>query len=136
LRIADNAIVNVPNNSTQIGTQFGNTVSGLNRLELTNGVLRTGNLTNYGVVTGSGELDVFSNNNVQNYGSMVSSGGRLVVGGNSSGLLQNNGIISAEGSELELGRFVSNTSSNGTAAQVTLRDGTIRFPLLNNNQYA
>jgi T5SS/PEP-CTERM-associated repeat protein len=136
LQIADNAIVNVPNNSTQIGAQFGSTAHQLNRLEFSNGLMRTNFLTNYGVVTGYGELDIFSTSNIQNYGLLESSGGRFVVGGSSSGLIQNNGIISAAGSELEFGRFVSNTSSNGTAAQVTLRDGAIRFPLLNNNQYS
>jgi hypothetical protein len=97
-------------------------------------LLRTSFLTNRGVITGFGEVDLLSSSTSQNYGRLEADGGRLLVGGTSAGLLQNNGIIAADGSELEFARLVTNILSGLTAPQITLRDGTIRFPLIGTSQ--
>jgi hypothetical protein len=86
---------------------------------------------NYGVITGSGTVDVLTNSSWQN-NRRIAAGGALIDGTTSSAV-QNIGIVSADGAELEFGSPLSNTTSGQTAGQITLDDGTIRFALSNQN---
>ena len=127
LRISDGAIVNLSNNQVQIGNQFGNQNPLLNRLELSNGTFRSESLQNYGMITGFGTLDVLANNSWQNNGRIDATGGRLLVDGSLFSTLQNNGIVSANGAELEFASPLTNSALGQSAAQITLDAGTIRF---------
>jgi T5SS/PEP-CTERM-associated repeat protein len=127
LRISDGGIVNVSNNQVQIGNQFGNQNPLLNRLELSNGTFRSESLQNYGTITGFGTLDVLANNSWQNNGRIDATGGRLLVDGSLFSTLQNNGIVSANGAELEFASPLTNSALGQSAAQITLDAGTIRF---------
>jgi T5SS/PEP-CTERM-associated repeat protein len=119
MQLGNGAIVNLVNNTTTIGSQ--------GRLEMSGGLLRTNQLTNNGTLVGDGEVYIQSTTTMTNNGRInANSGDRLYLSG-PTGPLQNNGEIGTEGGEIEFVRPISNLTSNGTAAQITLRNGIIRF---------
>jgi T5SS/PEP-CTERM-associated repeat protein len=129
MRIADGAIVNVPDNETLIG--------GRGRLELDGGLLRTSRLNSSGVISGSGEIDVFDCCGQAGYGGRieVGAGDRLRIMHDSNSEVGNFGEISVEGGELEFGNELVNENQGPSVGQILLRDGILRAGQFSENSF-
>ena len=118
----------VSNNAMVFASQTNITSQG--RIELSNGLLRTGQFsTNNGVIIGTGEVQFSSTSPINNYGRIESAGAPLRFTGG-SGALQNYGVIAAENGALEFNRTISNSTTGPNAAEITLRNASMRMGLL------
>jgi T5SS/PEP-CTERM-associated repeat protein len=116
LEIADGAVVNAPNGSTQIGPQA--------RVELEQGILRISQLDQRGVIGGSGEV-IVSSTSVSNLG-RIEAGAGDVLRISGLGTLQNQGVIAAEGGTIEVQRSINNVAAGPNKSEITLRNGVVR----------
>jgi hypothetical protein len=88
------------------------------------GLLRLADLTNSGVVKGSGEIIVSS---ISGSGRFEAGPGQtLKISGNGSSF-SNTGILAADGGELELARNVFNNTGGSVEGEITLRNATMRI---------
>jgi T5SS/PEP-CTERM-associated repeat protein len=119
MRIADGAIVNVPEYETTIGNR--------GRIELDGGLFRTSRLEGNGVISGSGQIDVTSCCG-QEYGGRieVGAGEELRISHFSNSEVRNFGEINIEGGQLEFGNFLVNERVGDRSGQIQLNDGTLR----------
>jgi T5SS/PEP-CTERM-associated repeat protein len=123
VRISNGGIVNLTSSQTQI--------SPLGRVELSDGLFRTGQLINNGVIAGSGEVLVQATSGATNTGRMEAGAGEMLKISGPVINFQNQGILQVEGGEMEFVRPVMNVSLGETAGEITLRDGTIRMGTAN-----
>ena len=118
LQISDNGIVNVPNSQTTIWAG--------GRVELSGGLLRTSQLTQNGVIIGSGEVMVQSTSSMTNNNRLEADADDLLKISGSMTNVQNLGVIAADGGEIEFQRAVTNSTSGSVAAEISLRDAVVR----------
>jgi T5SS/PEP-CTERM-associated repeat protein len=119
LQIANDAIVDVSYNDTEIGTG--------GRLEIDDGLFRTYRLTNSGTITGAGTLQTVSSQTVTNYGRIeVGTGQHTTIGGGGS-WVESLGSISVTGGEIEFIGQVENGDISSHSSEITLRDSVARF---------
>jgi T5SS/PEP-CTERM-associated repeat protein len=119
MEINDGAVVNT--------TAVPTLVARNGRLTLNGGLLRTSSLTNEGLISGSGELNVTPNGTFNLNGRLeAGQGDYLRVSGTSSNK-QSVGVIAIDGGEIEFLHPLTN-GRQGTqlGGEVTLRNGTMR----------
>jgi T5SS/PEP-CTERM-associated repeat protein len=128
LQIQNGAIVSAVQSQTQ--------VNAASRIEMNGGLLRINQLTNDGLVRGSGEISL---GQISGTGRFEARSGQIlrITGGNS---FSNFGIIAADGGEVELQSHVFNSTNVSNAGEITLRNGAVRIgqsgiggPLLQNS---
>lgn len=117
LRIEDNGFVDATNAPTTTGDAFG--VGARGRVELANGKLRTGTLTNNGTIIGSGWIR--SVGDLQNIGRIAAGLGDVLT---LDTALDNSGYVEINGGEIEFTDLVTNMA---LASEITLRNGVARF---------
>jgi T5SS/PEP-CTERM-associated repeat protein len=119
LVISDGGVVNA------IQTPMTNALNG--RVVLNDGLLRTNMLTNEGVISGSGEIQILSSSALSLAGRIQANAGeRLLISG-MSGTLQNVGSIAALGGEIEIRRAINNSRQGPlTPGEIILHNGTLR----------
>jgi len=115
LQIQNGAIVSAVQSQTQ--------VNAVSRIEMNGGLLRISQLTNDGVVHGSGEISLGQISGTGRF--EARSGQTLRITGGSS--FMNTGIIAADGGEIELISQVTNSTNGSSAGEITLRNGTVRI---------
>jgi T5SS/PEP-CTERM-associated repeat protein len=119
LRVSNGGIVNSTSGQSQISLQ--------GRVELDGGLLRVSSLSNNGVIIGSGELNIQATSGTTNAGRIEAGEGDLLrISGQSSSGMQNQGVIVAEGGEIEFARPLTNVTPGQFPAEISLRDGVIR----------
>jgi T5SS/PEP-CTERM-associated repeat protein len=119
LEILDGAIVNAALTTNTIGRN--------GRVLMDGGLLRLSTLMNDGLISGSGEVQVAVTTTLSQTGRLeAGQGDHLLISGGGNPI-QNFGVISADGGEIEILRAVNNGSQGSLIrGEVTLRDGTIR----------
>jgi T5SS/PEP-CTERM-associated repeat protein len=125
LKIVDQAIVDAePEVITSIGPR--------GRIELNDGLFRTGRLENQGTIIGSGEIQIIDAVSFQDNTGRIEAGpgDRLAISGPYfDSPLTNSGVMAADGGELEFFSPIMMVNFFGIGSpQMTLRDGVIRFP--------
>lgn len=118
LRISNGAIVNASGSSSQVGPQ--------GRVELSNGLLRANLLTNSGTIIGSGEVSVQATSGMSNSGRIEAGVGEVLRVTGPGVNVQNQGVIAANGGEIEFSRPIINLLLGSTVPEITLRDGVFR----------
>jgi T5SS/PEP-CTERM-associated repeat protein len=118
LRIADDAIVN------SSSAQFQIMASG--RVELDGGLLRTGQFSNNGVISGSGEVLVAATSISTSLGRFEAGLGDVLRVNGAMINYPNQGIIAADGGTIDFQRAVLNNPSGSTAGEITLRNALVR----------
>jgi T5SS/PEP-CTERM-associated repeat protein len=97
------------------------------RVVLDGGLLRTNTLTNDGVISGSGEIQILASSTMGLAGRIQANAGDHLLVSGMTGTLQNVGIIAAHGGEIEIQRSISNSRQGTiTPGEITLRNGTLR----------
>jgi T5SS/PEP-CTERM-associated repeat protein len=119
LEISNNAIANAVQSQTTIGRS--------GHLTLDEGLMRLGGLMNVGVISGSGELQLASTGTFTQPGRIeVGQGDNLLISGLGSPI-QNSGLITIDGGEIEIERQLSNVRQGIVVyGEITLRNGTMR----------
>lgn len=120
---AGSALLRISNGGMVSAGQL--TVSHSGRVELADGTLRSSQFyTNYGDISGSGELGILSTSSFTNSGRLAALNGTLRLTGQTGSLL-NNGVISVDAANLEINRYVTNMPIGNNAAEITLRNGSL-----------
>jgi T5SS/PEP-CTERM-associated repeat protein len=119
LVISDGGVVNA------VQTPMTNSRNG--RVVLNDGLLRTNVLTNEGVISGSGEIQILSSSSMSLAGRIQANAGDHLLISGMPGTLQNTGSIAAHGGEIEIRRAINNSRQGTLAAgEITLQNGTLR----------
>jgi hypothetical protein len=92
---------------------------------LDEGMLRIGQLSNAGVITGSGEI-VTSSTIINSTGRIEAGEGDVLMISGVGSPLQNQGVIAADGGTIEVQRNINNTFVGQNKGEVTLRNGVVR----------
>jgi T5SS/PEP-CTERM-associated repeat protein len=120
LEINAGAIVNV--------TTVPTTVTRWGRLIMGGGLLRTGSLTNEGLISGSGELNLIGNATFNLNGRLEASDGDYLLISGPGSLRQNVGVISIDGGDIEfLSSLMNGRQGTQSGGEVELRNGTMRL---------
>lgn len=122
MQVSNGGIVNV-GASGSIGT----TIHAAGHLELNGGLFRTYQLTNNGLISGTGELSVQVGSPITNNGRIQADAGDLLRLTGTFDMLQNFGIVAADGGEIQIHRGLTNSPTTSGESEITLRDGTVRF---------